>query len=266
MPPSTAFQSQIYRPLPEMERADSIVDRISKAIALGMLRVGERLPTEADLAEKFGVAAATLRDALAELRENGIVETRRGRNGGTFIVRQPTTSAGEMRRQLAAISIADIRDFGDEHAAVAAETVRLACERAEAHEVERLRELGRALVLTDTPAGRAQADSRFHIELAVTAQSPRLTSAEIRLQAESVQLVWARLAHPFDPEQATAEHLALVRAIAEDRPEEAQRLVRLHVRRTVHHLIDTKLALEYSAAMPADAAVPTDPAMSTDDE
>ncbi|MDQ4489134.1 GntR family transcriptional regulator [Sinomonas sp. ASV486] len=252
MAPSIAFQSQIYRPLPEMERADSIVDRISKAITLGMLRVGERLPTEADLSEKFGVAAATLRDALAELRDQGIVETRRGRNGGTFIVKQPTTSPDEMRVHLASVSIADIRDFGDEHVAVAAETVRLACERAEPHEVERLLELGRALVFTNTPEGRAQADSRFHIELAVTAQSPRLTSAEIRLQAESVQLLWAPLAHGFDSEQAAAEHLALVRAVSEDRPDDAQRLMRLHVRRAVHHLIDTKLALEYSAAMPSD--------------
>lgn len=263
MPLSTAFQSQIYRPLPEMERADSIVERISKGITLGMLRVGERLPTEAELSEKFGVAAATLRDALAELRDLGIVETRRGRNGGTFIVAQPSTSPDEMRRLLAGASIADLRDFGDEQAAVAAETVRLACERAEAHELERLLELGRALVLADSPDGRARADSRFHIELAVTAQSPRLTSAEIRLQAESVQLVWAPLAQPFDTEQATAEHLALVRAISDDRPDEAQRLVRLHIRRAVHHLIDTKLALEYSAAIgeaqaSARAAVPHD--------
>lgn len=243
---STAFQSQIYRPLPEMERADSIVDRISKAITLGMLRVGERLPAEADLSDKFGVAAATLRDALAELRDQGIVETRRGRNGGTFIVSQPTTSPEQMRVHLASVSIADIRDFGDEHAAIGAETVRLACERAEAHEIERLRELGRALVMTDTPEGRAQADSRFHIELAVASQSPRLTSTEIRLQAESVQMVWTPLDEPFDAEEATAEHLALVRVIAEDRPDEAQRLIRRHIRRAVHHLIDTKLALEYS--------------------
>jgi DNA-binding FadR family transcriptional regulator len=237
-----------------MERADSIVDRISTGIVLGMLRVGERLPAEAELSEKFGVAAATLRDALAELREQGVVETRRGRNGGTFIVRPPTTSADEMRTQLTAASIADLRDFGDEHAAVAAETVRLACERAEAYEVERLLELGRALVFSDTPQGRSQADSRFHIELAVTAQSPRLTSAEIRLQAESVQIVWAPLAGTFDGEQATAEHLALVRAIAEDRPDDAQRLVRLHIRRAVHHLIDMKLALEYSSGASLDGA------------
>ncbi|MFJ6418697.1 FadR/GntR family transcriptional regulator [Paeniglutamicibacter sp. NPDC091659] len=247
-----SFQSQIYRSLPDLERSDAIVNRISKAITLGMLRVGERLPNEIDMSEMFGVAAATLRDALAVLRDQGIVETRRGRNGGTFILKQPQFQLDVMRDWLRNMSIAEIRDLGDEQSAIAAATIRLACDRAEPHELERLQDLARSLVLADSAQARARADSRFHIELAVTAQSTRLTNAEIRLQAETVEVLWSQLGGDFDAERATAEHLALVRAVAEDRSQQGQQLVLEHIRRNTHHLIDTKLALSYATA-PKDA-------------
>jgi DNA-binding FadR family transcriptional regulator len=247
----TSLQTQIYRSLPEIERADAIVTRISKAIELGMLKVGERLPTEIALSEMFGVASATLREALAELREQGIVETRRGRSGGTFIVKQPSIPADTMREWFLNTSIAEIRDIGDEHSSVAAATVRLACERAEPHDIERLQDLARGPALNTTPEACARADSRFHIEVAVTAQSSRLTNAEIRLQAETGQLLWAPLVAAFDAERAAAEHLALVRTIAEDRPNDGQDLALAHIRRGIHHLIDTKLSLGLAEEMRA---------------
>lgn len=245
----TSFEPQIYRPLPEIERADAIVGRISEAIALGLLKVGERLPPEAALSDMFGVGGATLREALGELRERGVVETRRGRSGGTFIVNQPQPQADSIREWFLSTSISEIRDIGDEHSAISATTVRLACERAEAHDFDRLQELARALVLSTTPAERAPADSRFHIELAVSAQSPRLTDAEIRLQNETVQQLWTPLVVVFDPELATAEHLELVRAVAQDQPDKAQKLVLEHIRRNIVHLIDAKLSFGYTQSV-----------------
>ncbi len=245
MASNTAFQAQVYRSLPETERSEAIVNRISKAIALGLLKVGERLPPETALSEMFGVAPSTLREALADLRDQGIVTTRRGRHGGTFIVKQPFTSADVLEKWFRETSIAEIRDVGDEHAAIAAATVRLACERAEPHEVSRLLELATALVMSDKPELRARADSRFHIELAVLAQSPRLMNAEIRLQAETVQALWAAVPLTRDPERVASEHLALARAIANDAPEDAQRLVLAHIRHDIHHLVDAKLSLGY---------------------
>ncbi len=249
----TSFEPQIYRPLPEIERADAIVGRITKAIAVGLLKVGERLPPEAALSDMFGVGGATLREALGELRERGVVETRRGRSGGTFVVNQPQPQAATIREWFLSTSISEIRDIGDEHSAISATTVRLACERAEAHDFDRLQELARALVLTTTPAERAPADSRFHIELAVSAQSPRLTDAEIRLQNETVQQLWTPLAVAFDPELATAEHLELVRAVAQDQPDKAQKLVLEHIRRNIFHLIDSKLSFGYTQSVQEDS-------------
>ena len=174
------------------------------------------------------------------------METGRVRRDGNFIANQPTTKADAIQKLFLSTSISEIRDIGDEHSAIAATTVRLACERAEAHDFERLQELARALILADTPEVRAPADSRFHIELAIAAQSPRLANAEIRLQEETVQQLWTPLTVAFDPEQATAEHLELVRAVAQDQPEKAQNLILEHIRRNIFHLIDQKLTLGYA--------------------
>jgi DNA-binding FadR family transcriptional regulator len=99
-----------------------------------------------------------------------------------------------------------------------------------------------------TPEVRASADSRFHVELAISAQSPMLANAEIRLQEETVQQLWTPLTAAFDPAAAAAEHMELVRAVAQDQPEKAQQLVLEHVKRNIYHLIDTKLTLSYAAS------------------
>ncbi|EMY35103.1 transcriptional regulator [Arthrobacter crystallopoietes BAB-32] len=243
-PPS--LQSQIYRSLPETERSEAIVRRISTAISLGMLRVGERLPAESELSEMFGVAGATLREALASLRDQGVVETRRGRNGGTFVVQSPATQEDQLRQYLRDTSIADLRDLGDEQTAVASAAARLACDRAHPKDLDRLDQLARGLEHADSPETQARADSRFHIELAVVAQSPRLTALEIRLQAEMGQLLWTPLAGVFDPAAAAREHAAIAESIREDNPDKAQRLVLEHIRRNTYHLIDTKLTLTHA--------------------
>jgi GntR family phosphonate transport system transcriptional regulator len=61
----------------------SIRDRLSDEIALGHYAPGDRLPTEAQLADRFGVNRHTVRRALADLSEQGTVHARRG--AGVFV-------------------------------------------------------------------------------------------------------------------------------------------------------------------------------------
>ena len=106
------FPPVLLKGVPSALNGQAIADRIASSISLGMLSVGERLPTELELASQFGVAVATLRKALATLRDQGIVETRRGRSGGTFIVRAPYPRSDELRNLLANTSIVALRDLG----------------------------------------------------------------------------------------------------------------------------------------------------------
>lgn len=66
----------------------SIADTLSAEIAQGHYRPGERLPTEAALAARFGVNRHTVRHALSALVEAGTIRTRRG--AGVFVTARPT--------------------------------------------------------------------------------------------------------------------------------------------------------------------------------
>ncbi|EXG82775.1 FadR/GntR family transcriptional regulator [Cryptosporangium arvum] len=63
---------------------DDVVDRVRGAILAGSIPAGERLPSERELAEQFGVSRATLREALRALEALGLIEIRVGAHGGAF--------------------------------------------------------------------------------------------------------------------------------------------------------------------------------------
>jgi GntR family transcriptional repressor for pyruvate dehydrogenase complex len=229
-------------------RADEVVQRISEAINLGLLDNGERLPAEPELAAQFGVAPMTVRDALASLREQGLVETRRGRSGGSF-VRRPSAPAEEpLRQRLAAMTGSELRDLADEHRAVSGESARLAAERASAVNVRRLFGLTEQLGTASTLGDRIRADCRFHIEVAVASQSPRLTRREVSLQAEVSGLLWLPAGPEIDVAAHVTEHHAIAAAVVAENGPEARRLAEVHVDRNLRRLTSLHLLLTSEGA------------------
>ncbi|MEL6410359.1 MAG: FCD domain-containing protein [Pseudomonadota bacterium] len=63
--------------------ASAVADQIEKLILRGILKPGERLPSERDLAERFGVSRPSLREAIADLQEKGLLSSRAG--SGIFV-------------------------------------------------------------------------------------------------------------------------------------------------------------------------------------
>ncbi|MEM5582663.1 MULTISPECIES: FadR/GntR family transcriptional regulator [unclassified Roseibium] len=70
---------------------DEVAVSISKAIDSGQLQPGDRLPTEAELSQRFGVARTVVREAISFLRYNGVVDSRRG--VGAFVADPSKRSA-----------------------------------------------------------------------------------------------------------------------------------------------------------------------------
>lgn len=237
-------------PLPFAEEASgsasgtAVADRISSSISLGLLSVGERLPTEVELAQQFGVAVNTLRKGLAELRDREIVVTRRGRTGGTFIVKAPFPTPAEVRERLRETSLVDLRDLRDEHVAVGSAIARLASTRAWGGSLGRMEELAGRVTSARTPAEAASADSRFHIELAVLAQSPRLLRSEIRIQSEIAPLHWTF--SDFEQTQAivASDHEAVIRAVMEADGGRALLAMSEHLQHDGVRMMDAKLSID----------------------
>jgi len=247
------IRAHVFRPLPDVLRADAIAERLTTAISLGLLRQGEKLPVESQLIDMFGAAGATVRDALQALREEGIIETRRGRSGGTIVIGIPAFDTRALHDRLKSLSMTELRDLGDELAAVSVATVRLAHERGLPSDLPRLTMLAGAIVTAADPSACSRADSRFHIELAVLAQSERLMRSEIRLQSETVELLWSAQSVTEDRERAAAEHLAIAEALRDEDEEQAEWLVLQHVNRNVYRMIEAKLTLTYPIETPESA-------------
>src|SRR5436305_12577212 len=84
-PSAVSADHALFRPVRAGNAFEETVERLLQAVKLGVVRVGERLPAERELAVRVGVARANLRDAIRALAEAGYVESRRGRYGGTFV-------------------------------------------------------------------------------------------------------------------------------------------------------------------------------------
>lgn len=72
-----------FRPVETERLAQSVVRQIELLILRGLLRPGERLPPERDLAERLGVSRPSLREAIAELQDRGLLVARAG--SGVFV-------------------------------------------------------------------------------------------------------------------------------------------------------------------------------------
>lgn len=67
-----------FEPVQAEKLSTSVVRQIEALILRGILRPGERLPSERELSERLGVSRPSLRDAVAELQEQGLLATRAG--------------------------------------------------------------------------------------------------------------------------------------------------------------------------------------------
>jgi GntR family transcriptional repressor for pyruvate dehydrogenase complex len=257
----------LISPLAAAGRAEEVVQRVSQAIQLGLFVDGEQLPPETEFAAQLGVSAMTLREALASLRQQGLVQTRRGRTGGTFVRRPASPAVGLLRERLRGMTTSSLRDLIDEQFAVSGAAAKLAAARASGADVRRLYTLVRQLSAASTLGSRIRADSRFHIEVAQASQSERLTRLEVGLQTQLGELLWL----PPEPAGSTAataatgagtgatgatgatelldhvavsaEHAAIADAIAAEDGDGARMLAERHVEFNLRRLTAMRLAM-----------------------
>lgn len=201
---TTAVSRAVLSPTPGGGSAGLVAQRLAEAIRLGILLDGERLPPEIRLAEQLGVATVTLREALTVLRGQGLVTTRRGRGGGTFV--SAPDLGDSLARRLRDLTTLQIRELGDHRGAVAIAAARLAARRAAPSEVTDLEAQVDRLRTARTPSDRRRAALQFSLMVTAAAHSPRLLREEHRLSAEVGDLLWL--------EVGDDEHTAAVRVRA----------------------------------------------------
>ncbi|MBP1233287.1 DNA-binding FadR family transcriptional regulator [Arthrobacter sp. PvP102] len=231
--------------------SDRISRQLESAIAVGLLNDGDKLPPENVLAEQLGVSSITLRQSLAEMRLKGLVETRRGRGGGSFISGKALATPEQLLSEFRRRSPEDLRDLGDLAATVAAGVGRRAALRADEQDLRRCRELAHRFARASTAEELRRTDSRFHISLGVAAQSRRLTNATIQVHSELAALMWIAGASAGSIKTASEEHDAILDAIERRDEEAADRLSAAHFERESETLLD--FFLELATTTPEEA-------------
>jgi len=191
--------------------ASSVADRLITAIAVGVYSPGERLPSEREMARSLDVSRVTVRQALKHVSELRLIESRRGRGGGTFVTTESWEQiASETARRTLEIELPRLRDLFDFRCMVEGMIARAAAERRTADDVADLNvtlaEFRRA---TEMEQAR-RLDRRLHGLICAAARNPHLNSLSAQLTMAATLGFGAEpyLEEFFD--QAVAEHEELV--------------------------------------------------------
>lgn len=211
--------------------AEAISERVLAAVAVGVLQPGEQLPAERDLAEMLGVSRTTIRQALARLAALGIIESRRGRAGGTFVADRGAVDAGTTQRILEPIRL-EIQSLHDYRALIQELIARTAAARHDATYDATIRRALAAYIEADGAGPSRLADRALHDAIAAAAGNEHLAQLGRDL-ASKVNLGFA--SEPYSEQlRATArqQHQALVEAVLAGDSERAGRLAGEHFRLT----------------------------------
>jgi GntR family transcriptional repressor for pyruvate dehydrogenase complex len=156
-PPSLAV-------LPRERLVDRVIEAIKQYMIASALQVGDRLPSESDLAQSFSVSRNVVRQALSSLEAVGIVRTEHGR--GTFVADRGASSNVLQHlafwldiEHLTQEEYIDAREFFEDGA------LRRVMQRATDDDFERLDEIVRALESADGDESRHQQHDTFHAAL-----------------------------------------------------------------------------------------------------
>ncbi|MFJ8695365.1 FadR/GntR family transcriptional regulator [Streptomyces roseolilacinus] len=216
----------VLRPVRAGNGFEEALERILQVVRLGLVPAGERLPAERELAERMGISRVTLREVLKVLQEQGLVESRRGRYGGTFVLR-PDRGAGEeeLRRRTAAIDLEDALLFREVLETGAAGLC--AARGLTGGEAERLRAALRATHDAPLDDYRRQ-DTLLHLTLAELSGSPTLTARYAAVRATVNDLLDCIPLLVRNLEHAQHQHDALVEAVLEGDADGAREVAREH--------------------------------------
>lgn len=158
---------------PRTNLVASLTETLRRQIVEGYLRLGDRLPTEAALGISAGVSRTVVREAVASLKAEGLVETRQG--AGAFVLSVPKRlpAVGKIE----AATVEDIVAVLELRLAVEVEAASLAASRRDNSDLKAMEAAMAEFSLQRKRTGDSVgADIKFHRALALATKNPRFAS------------------------------------------------------------------------------------------
>jgi GntR family transcriptional repressor for pyruvate dehydrogenase complex len=211
--------------------SDRLAARLRQQIESGALQPGDRLPTEPQLAEAHGVSRTVVREAVHQLRSQGLLVSRQG--AGVFVaqsaVHQPLTfDASVLESFEAVLQVVELRKV------LEGEIAALAAERATPAQVDTLRQRLAAIdeAVTQGRDGVAE-DLAFHRAIGDATGNPQFSRLLAHLEQylrEAMRVTRGNEARYADFMEAVRhEHHAIVEAIAAGDVDAARRCATGHI-------------------------------------
>lgn len=222
----------IFHKIKNPKLAEAVISQIEDLIVQGVLRPGDQLPAERDLAQQLDVSRPSLRDAIKELEKRGLLATRRG--GGTYIGDVIGSIFAEEFVSLFSSNDRAISDYIEFRKEIDLIAARHAAKRATKADEEILTHIHNALTLAIEQGDTdkiIQYDTEFHIAVVAAAHNIVLLHTMRSIFEQMVPLFYQRLPHLPDRvlvKDILSQHGEILRAIISHDPEAAQKAVETH--------------------------------------
>jgi len=227
-PDALRLPQAVLQPVRGHHAFEACVEQLATAIRLGVYPHGTQLPAERELAEQLGVSRATLREAIAALRAAGLVETTRGRGGGTMVRQRPARRRAAARAAIKGRH-ADLLDSLEFRRVVEPGAAALAAQQ-DLDDPTRamLDETLAAVTAASSGPEHRQCDSRLHLAIAAASGSTRLMAAVTQVQAELDEMLHAIPVLEANIAHSDRQHARIVRAVLAGQPSRARRAMEDH--------------------------------------
>jgi GntR family uxuAB operon transcriptional repressor len=218
--------------------ANTIASELRRGISQGILMPGDRLAPERVLADQFMVARGTVRSAIRQLEDEGLVEVRAG--SGSYVADKPKTVEADVISNASPLELIDARFALEPH------TCRLAVLNAKPSDFQHLDALLAQMdAAVDDPVRFSELDTEWHSYLAQTTGNHLLIWIVSQINFVRNQEQWKLMRHlTLDSstiQTYNTQHRQIVDAIRAREPERAAQLMK-------KHLETARLSLTRSAA------------------
>lgn len=223
------MNQEFYTPVQTARLFEQIVEQIEGRILSGDLKPGDKLASERELAEKFGVSRTAIREAVKALTQKGLVEVLPGR--GTFVINStPQAVRHSLDLMIKFDGVEGIRSLVEVREILEPEIAALAASRASDKQITALKESVSLMDATIEDIDTfIEADLDFHLTLAESTQNiliPTLVDTLVVLLREHrkrIALVEGGI------NRAQDHHKNIMQAISSRNPEESRQAMRAHL-------------------------------------
>jgi GntR family transcriptional repressor for pyruvate dehydrogenase complex len=214
--------------------SDEIVEQIIDLISRGVLKPGERLPSEKDLCLRFGVGRTTIREALRSMAVMGILEGRVGE--GTFVSADSRKYLEKTLQRGLLIDRKSVNDLVETRLMLESQTAYCAADRATE---ENLQEIEEALEGMQRSLERSEEylehDLHFHLAIARATQNTILFNLLSMTRGYLQTWISESLSKPSKrkmrsrAESSVREHQKILQALRKRNPAEARQAMTEHI-------------------------------------